>query len=153
MTPIEAVLRDVGGVRGRLAVERSFVAEPAELRKLMAKWVGAGWVAWTDRVERWAPSTDVERRPVAAEVALEEAGTSVHVRAEGGGWQVAVLRETVDEAGDHWGFLDRFETTLARQADGGRAPRASYRTWWAPTTRDGLVELRPFASRYVGWAE
>ncbi len=130
------------------ATER--IVDPAALLARLGHPGSQGWACFTDRVEAWNGSPPESLVGLlAAEVALADTRTSLHVRFEAGAWEV---RELQRQEGD----VHRVQmcTHLAQGPHVGtfRPVALRYEVWWHAEVRDeGLRTWAPFAARFAGF--
>jgi hypothetical protein len=126
------------------------VVDPAGLRARLEQPGSQGWVCFTDRVVAWsgaAPS--LGGHVLAAEIALRDGRTSLHVRLEGGAWEV---RELERQDGDTHRI--QLRTHLAQGPHEGpfRPEALRYEVWWRAEEREeGVRTWAPFAARFAGF--
>lgn len=108
----------------------------------------AGWVCVTDAVVHGWAGERLDGRPLHGELALEGGG-ALSVSLEGDRWVLRAFSPSAE------GELTRVERELvsSRPAQRGQAWFARYAVYWRAVVRDGLPELRPYASHLLGMVE
>lgn len=131
--------------RGTLARTESYYDDPASALEAFSNFGGQGWLCTAER-KKVEIIEDARQQRIDKEFPLwgelVTPGTSLHLRQAGEGWSLTTISDNREENG----------ILLDKQLIGVAGTTLFYRVAYTIQSLNGLEELRPLASRFLGFS-